>query len=174
MNNERLLLDHTHFKFGKKTINYLLKENNFKVVDEKDKKELINIKNKLDAIFWQGVLIGSFTYICFSKLVLKNKKFGIIQKNKILRHAIDFSSIVLFSSSVAAYNDYYFISTFKNKIKRLREKYKILIKNSVALNEEPYNSNLESSLYETFMQKIDKHNEKNFYFIFLLFIRILI
>jgi hypothetical protein len=176
MNNERLLLDSTQVKFGKRTINYLLRENNFKIIDDKDKRELIQMKSKLEQNFWQGLLVGSFTYFIFSKFLLRNNKFSssVLFRNKILKHTIDFSSILLISHSFAYYNNYYFLSTNKAKLKKLKDKYKLLIKNSVALNESEYNSNLDANLYQSLMQKVDQNIEKNCYFVFLLFLRILL
>ena len=176
MNNERLLLDSTHVKFGKRTINYLLKHSNFKLVDQNDKQELTQMKTKLEQNFWLGLLVGSFAYFIFSKYLIRNNKFStsVLIRNKLIKNSVDFSSVLLISNSIAYYNDYKFLSTNKNKIKKLKDKYKLLIKNSVILEESEYSSNLDLSLYRSLMDKIDQNIEKNIYFVFLLFLRIIL
>ncbi len=170
MENKNLCLFTKH-KFSNRIIFTLLEKENKNKIEEKDLEDLLFIKNRMDKIFQFNLFASSSIYILIKLFLLKK-----LNKRPFINNILDLIIIGGVSFSGGYYLQKYNYNHNKKKVEYLKNKYSILIKNSL-INSDSININNNNKQKRDTFDINDIHNKYNYYeinFTFLVLLRLLL
>jgi len=164
----------TKIHFSKLILFSIFNENNFKLLNHKDKNEINNLKGTFDNILIGGILISSLSYFCFDRLILRNSKLSFIfnRRIKIMKSCIDFIFITGFSMGMGVLHNRFLNDKVLIRLKKIQRDNKYLIKNCIVTD----TNNIEDKNLNTgnWIRRLHKYDYFKVYFINLLLVRLLI
>jgi len=174
MNAEDLINLNTKIHFSKLILFSIFNENNFKLLNEKDKNEINNLKGTFDNILIGGILMSSLSYFCFDRLILSNSKLSFIfnKRIKIMKSCIDFIFISGISLGMSTLNNRYINDKVLLRLKRIQRDNRYLIKNCIVTDTNNINENKINT--GNWIRRLHKYEYCKVYFFNLLFVRLLI
>lgn len=150
----------TQSRISNQTLFYLMKEDNFKELEKKDKNKILEIKRNLDNNFKLNLVLISSFYCLASYFFVKKIKPNLINR------VIDFSII----SGIAVIGSFYTsrrnIQLNTKEINNLKTKYSLMIKNTINITNHKENRDFN-------MMSIHlKYSYSQINFLFLLMVRL--
>ncbi len=152
----------TQSKISNKTLMYLMREDNLRELEIKDRDKILNIKRSLDYIFYFNLVLISSVY-CLTNYFLIRKI-----KTNFLNRVVDFS----FVSGISYLGSFYAykinLQNNSKDMKYLKTKYSLMIKNTISLSNNRENNQFNILNLHT------KYHYSQLNFLFLLMLRLLI